>query len=151
MDIKDFPDLDLIAEALINQAQSILWLNGAYTTGRLYNSFRSQVIVGPNGLTVSITNTAPYARYIERGTYQRRGSDQVQEPVKRKYASVSTKPQGYPRTRGAYPWDRKGIEPIYFMNPINFKMRELNDVLSDVFSKGFEQQILKDFREELNK
>ncbi len=151
MELNEIPELDEIANEMISQAQAILRLNGAYRTGKLFNSFRSQMIIGPNGIEISITNTAPYAKYINAGTYERRGTEPTRQPVIRKYASVSTKPQGYPLVRGGYPWDRKGIEPIEFMNPINFNLRRLNEVLSDVFVRGFEQQILRDFREELNK
>lgn len=151
MELNEIPELDNIANEMIRQAQGILRLNGAYRSGRLFRSFKSQMIVGPNGITISITNTAPYAKFINAGTYERRGTEPTRQPVIRKYASVATKPQGYPLQRGGYPWDRKGIEPIDFMNPINFNLRKLNEIMSDVFVKGFEQQILRDFQQELNK
>jgi hypothetical protein len=136
------PDLDIVVETLIEEAQAILRLNGAYKTGRLFNSFRAQTVVDAEGASISITNTAPYAKYIDKGTYAWKNRAQERNPVIRKYDAI-------PGRSRAYPFNHKGIEPIYFMEAINSRLPQLNDILASIYVNYYQMEILREFRQEL--
>jgi len=132
---------------IIKQAQDIIRLNGAYKSGRLLNSFDIRVSETPSGFSIAIKNSAPYAEYINRGTYQWKNRDQQASPVIRKYAAIP--PTGYPKVLGGYPFNRKGIEPIYFMEPVRFNLPRLTDIIRDGATEYFLKEIVDQFKEEL--
>ena len=147
MEKKLYDSLSQAGFELIKQAQSIIKLNGAYKSGKLLNSFDIRVSETPSGFSIAIKNSAPYAEYINSGTYQWKRGQQQQSPVIRKYASIP--PQNYPDVMGAYPFNKKGIEPIYFMNPINLNLPRLTEIIKNGATEYFLKEIVDDFKEEL--
>lgn len=127
---------------IVKEAQAILRLNGAYDTGRLYKGFKIRVSQRPEGFQISITNDTPYAKYIDKGTYQWKNQPQSREPVIRKYAAVDT-------GSNAYPFNRKGIEPIYFMDPLRVNLPKLTDILGKTTTEYFRKQLISEFKEAL--
>lgn len=138
---KDIRDVGYL---VIEQAQEILRLNGAYRSGKLYDSFEMKVIETEDGVQIQITNTAPYAGFINNGTYQWRGTTQQQSPVIRKYSSLP--PLGYPNALGGYPFNRKGIEPINFIDPIKENLDELNPALVGAFTKKIQLEVVEEYK-----
>lgn len=127
---------------IIKEAQAILRLNGAYETGKLYKGFKIRVTQTPNGFQITITNDTPYAKYIDKGTYQWKNAAQSRNPVIRKYSAVDTGTK-------AYPFNRKGIEPIYFMDPIRVNLPKLTEILGKTTTEYFRKQLISEFKESL--
>jgi hypothetical protein len=136
---KEFND---VAHLLIEQCQEIIRLNGAYKSGKLLNSFKSKMIEGKDGIHITITNTAPYAKFIDQGTFQWKGLEPSKSPVIRKYEAVDTGSK-------AYPFNKKGIEPINFMEPIITNMPKIVDIIGNVFTKRLQKELLIDFKKSL--
>ena len=133
-----------VGHLIIEKAQDLLRLNGAYRSGRLHDSFEMSVSEDEDGLTISIRNTAPYAGFINNGTYQWKGSVQQQSPIIRKYESV--KPAGYPNSLGGYPFNKKGIEPINFIDPIKENLDELNPLLVGAYTKKIQLEVIEEYK-----
>ena len=131
-----------IGNLIIKQAQGIIKLNGAYKSGKLFSSFKLKITQTDLVTTISITNQVGYASYINTGTYQWKNQKQQKNPVMRKYKSVNVKGR-------SYPFNKKGIEPIYFMQPILTSLPKLNQIIGSTFSKKYEAQMLKVLKDTL--
>jgi hypothetical protein len=126
-----------LGHLLIEEAQEILRFNGAYRSGRLYDNFKLSVSETPEGIVISITNDTAYAGFIDKGTHQWKDSKQQQNPVIRKYSAIPS---------GAYPFNKKGIEPINFMDPLNERLIKLNGEMTGIFSKKIAEDIVSEFK-----
>lgn len=142
MDKDLFEGLSQAGYEIIKEAQEILRLNGAYKTGKLYRGFKIRVTETSNGYSLTISNDTPYAKFIDKGTYQWKNQQQQQNPVIRKYEAINTGSNGYP-------FNRKGIEPIYFMDPIRANLPKLIEILRSGFTDYYKNKIISEFKEEL--
>lgn len=133
-------DLDKIGKEIVDKAQDILKLNGAYKTGKLFKSFKIKVKQETNGIRIEVENDTKYAQYINYGTYQWKG-DKNEEVVKRKYDSIPNST--------SYPFNKKGIEPILFLDPLTQDINKLVTDLGIIFTKDLAEKIVEDFNKEL--
>jgi hypothetical protein len=139
-----FEGLSAAGFAIVKEAQEIIRLNGAYKTGRLYKGFKIRVRQTPNGYQITISNDTPYAKYIDKGTYEWKNQEQSKNPVTRKYDAVNT-------GTNAYPFNRKGIEPIYFMDPVTVNIPKLTEILGTDLTEYYKTKIISEFKDELTK
>ena len=136
-------DIRNIGQILIKQAQDILKLNGAFKTGKLLNSFKITVTDSPMITKIQISNNTPYAIFIDKGTLAWKNGKQQKEPVTRKYEAV---PGG-----SGYPFNKKGIEPIYFMDSIERTLPKLEAIIGTIYTQKTQTQLLADIKKTLLK
>lgn len=117
-----------------------IWeLNGTNRTGTLVNGFSVTTNWTGDNTEIVISNSTSYYKYLATGTHDRKDIAQTNFPIVRKYEALP--PQGYPDIKGAYPYDKKGIERIDFTGLLLEKILQRKNDIAKEYIKNIKIEI----------